>query len=227
MTYYGHSTLLVEADGKRLLFDPFITPNPKAAGVDVASLKPDAVLLTHGHADHVADAEEILKQSGAHLVSTFEVVTWFQNKGIENATPMNHGGSRTFPFGRVSLVNAVHSSSMPDGSYGGHPAGFVVETGEGVFYISGDTALTYDMKIIARRWHLDWAGLCLGDHFTMGPEDAATAARWTSAPRVIGMHYDTFPPIEIDHQAAHKYFEALGVELLLPGIGETVSVEKA
>lgn len=224
LTYLGHSSVLIETAGHRLLFDPFITPNPLASGVDITSLHPDHVLLTHAHGDHVADAEKILKYSGATLISNYEIVTWYGNRGITHGHPLNHGGGFNFPFGRAKFVNAVHSSMFPDGSYGGNAGGFVIETADGTFYVSGDTALTYDMKLLADRYKLDFAVLPIGDNFTMGPDDAAIAAEWVGAKRVIGVHYDTFPPIVIDKDAARKTFADRGVELLLPAIGETIEL---
>lgn len=224
VTYLGHSSLFVETSGARLLFDPFISGNPLASAIDVEAIQTDYVLLSHGHADHVADAEAILRRTGAKLVSNFEVVTWFGHKGISNATAMNHGGSAEFPFGRVQYVNAVHSSSMPDGSYGGNPGGFVVTTPEGSFYFSGDTALTRDMELIGEEYKLSWAALCLGDTFTMGAKDAARAARWVGAPEVIGLHFDTFPPICIDHAAALGHFEQAGVKLHLLKPGQHLAI---
>lgn len=223
VTYYGHSCFAVETGGKTLLFDPFITPNPLAASVDVASLKPDFILLTHGHFDHVADAEQIARASGATIVGCYEVVEWFGNKGIANGIPMNSGGSCALEFGRVTFTTAVHSSSMPDGSYGGQPGGFLVETPEGAFYNSGDTALTRDIELLAAAGTLKFAALCIGDHFTMGYRDAATAAGWLGCREVLGVHYDTFPPITIDREAAKRAFELKGARLHLPGIGESVT----
>lgn len=223
-TYLGHSTLLVETGETRLLFDPFISQNPLAAGIDVGAIEADYVLLSHGHGDHLADAEAILKRTGATLISNYEIVTWFGGKGIEKAHPLNHGGGFVFPFGRVDYVSAIHSSMLPDGSYGGNPGGFVVSTSEGTFYFSGDTALTMDMKIIGEKYQLAWAALCLGDNFTMGPRDAATAAGWAGAKEVIGIHFDTFPPIAIDHEAAGAEFASAGVKLHLLKPGESVEV---
>lgn len=224
LTYYGHACFGVELAGKKVLFDPFISPNPMAGDIDLASIEADYVLISHGHEDHVADAVEILKNTGAMLISNFEVVSWFAERGCSNSHPVNHGGSVELPFGRVKYVNAVHSSVLPDGTYGGNPGGFVVESKQSNFYYSGDTALTYDMKIIGELHELDWAALCVGDNFTMGPADAAICAGWVGVKQVVGVHFDTFPYIEIDHQAAIEAFAAKGVTLHLPGIGKTLSL---
>jgi L-ascorbate metabolism protein UlaG (beta-lactamase superfamily) len=224
LTFLGHACFSVEVAGQHLLFDPFITGNPLAKHLDVDKIPADYVLLTHGHGDHVADAESILRRTGAQLISSYEIVSWYGAKGIANGHPMNLGGSYRTPFGRVKYVNAVHSSVLPDGTYGGNPGGFVIDTAEGTFYVSGDTALTQDIKLIGEYHKPDWAVLCIGDNFTMGPDDAAIAAEWTGVKRAIGVHYDTFPPIEIDHAAAKKAFADRGVELLLPAIGETIEL---
>ncbi|MGE9271302.1 MAG: metal-dependent hydrolase [Verrucomicrobiales bacterium] len=225
LTFFGHACFSIElTDGTRLLFDPFITPNEKASAINLDSIEADYVLLTHGHEDHVADAESILKRTGATLISNFEIVTWFNRKGLEKTHPLNHGGGFDFPFGRVKYVNAIHSSTLPDGTYGGNPGGFVIETEDTSFYISGDTALHTDQKLLGELHDLDFAVLCIGDNFTMGPADAAIAADWIGVNTVVGCHYDTFPPITIDHDAAKQCFQAKGVELQLPAIGETISV---
>ena len=224
VTYYGHSCLMVETGGCKLLFDPYITENPNASHIDISSLQPDYVLVSHGHDDHMADAEEILKASGATLISNFEIVTWFQGRGIEHAQALNHGGSHPFRFGRARYVTAIHSSVLPDGTYGGNPGRFVIESQSGTFYFSGDTALTYDMKIIGERYHLKWAALCIGDNYTMGPADAAMAANWIKATKVVGIHYDTFPAIQIDHNEARRLFAAQNVNLILAPIGGSVEI---
>jgi L-ascorbate metabolism protein UlaG (beta-lactamase superfamily) len=213
------------ASGTKLLFDPFISPNELAKEIAVDAIEADYVLLTHGHADHVADAEAILKRTGATLISNFEVVAWFGTKGIDRAHAMNHGGGYDFPFGRVTYVQAIHSSSMPDGSYGGQPGGFVIESEDGTIYVSGDTALHTDQKLLAERFEIDLAVLCIGDNFTMGPADAAVAATWVGAKTVVGTHYDTFPPIVIDKDQAAAEFRKRGVELRLLEIGESISIE--
>ena len=222
-TYYGHSCFEVEVAGKRLLFDPFITPNPLAAKVDVGALKPDYIFLSHGHFDHVADVEAIARQSGATIVGSFEVIQWFQKKGLEKTFAMNLGGSWNAEFGIVTLTIAHHSSSMPDGSYGGEPGGFLIKTAEGSFYYSGDTGLTHDMKLIAAAGPLKFAALCIGDCFTMGVKDAITAASWIGCKEIVGVHYDTFPPINIDHAQAKKAFQKAGCTLHLMPIGGSLS----
>lgn len=223
-TYYGHACFSVEIEGKHILFDPFISPNPLAKSIDVDELKVDYIFISHGHVDHVADAERIALRTGAKIVSNFEIVSWFQNKGFKNGHPMNHGGAWNFDFGKVKFVNAVHSSVLPDGSYGGNPGGFVVESKEGNFYYAGDTALTMDMQLIARQHKLDYCVLPIGDNFTMGIEDAIVAAEFVNCNKVIGVHYDTFDPIKIDHSEAVKAFSDNNKELVLVKIGETQDV---
>jgi L-ascorbate metabolism protein UlaG (beta-lactamase superfamily) len=224
LTYYGHACFAVEAAGKKLLFDPFITDNPLARQIDVKKIAADFILVSHGHGDHVGDVIEIAKRTGAQVLAPFETGSWFEKKGVKNVQSMNHGGATATDFGRVKLTAAVHSSSMPDGSYGGNPCGFVVETRDGNFYYSGDTALTYDMKLIGEQTKLNFAVLPIGDFYTMGVDDAIRAADFVGATKIVGVHYDTFPPIKIDHEAALKAARARGRELVLPKIGETVSL---
>ena len=223
-TYYGHACFSVEAGGKTLLFDPFISPNPLAKDIDVKKVRADFILVSHGHGDHVADVIDIANRTGATVIAPYEVGTWFEGKDVKNIQAMNHGGAAKMPFGRVKLTSAIHSSSMPDGSYGGNPCGFVVETSDGKFYYSGDTALAHDMKLVGESTELDFAVFPIGDFFTMGIEDAVRAAEFARVTRFIGVHYDTFPPIEIDRDAAVKAAQAAGKELLLPAIGETLQL---
>ena len=222
LTYFGHSCFLVEAAGTRLLFDPFITPNPLAKSINTASIKADFILVSHGHVDHLADAVDLAAKTGAKVLSNWEVVEWLGKQGVANAHPMNHGGSVTLPCGRVKMVSAIHSSALPDGSNGGNPAGFVVESGEGSFYYAGDTALTLDMKLIADEFRLIFAVLPIGDNFTMGTADAIRAAGFCGARDVVGVHYNTFPPIEIDTASAADAFAKAGLRLSLPAIGDTI-----
>ncbi len=224
-TYYGHACFAVEAGGQTLLFDPFITPNPLAKDIEIDKIAADFILVSHGHGDHVADLVAIAQRTKATVIAPFEVGEWFESKqNAENVKAMNHGGAAQFAFGRVKLTAAVHSSSMPDGSYGGNPCGFLVETSDGAFYYSGDTALTLDMKLIAEGAKLRFAVLPIGDHFTMGIADAVRAANFVGANKIIGVHYDTFPPIQLDRPAALAAAQAAGKELLLPQIGETIEV---
>ncbi|MEO1514202.1 MAG: metal-dependent hydrolase [Bacteroidota bacterium] len=219
VTYYGHASFLIEFGGKRLLFDPFISPNEKASHIDVSSIEADYILLTHGHQDHVADAEAIARRCGATVVGAFEVVSWYGEKGI-SGHPMNLGGKWTFDFGTVKMVNAVHSSVLPDGTYGANPAGYVVWNENSCFYVAGDTALTMDMKLIPMTCpKLDFAILPIGDNFTMGYEDAVKAAQFVECSKVIACHYDTFGYIAIDHQKAEDAFQQADVSLILPEIG--------
>lgn len=224
LTYFGHSSFLIETMGKQLLFDPFISPNELAKDININEIKPDYIILSHGHGDHVADVESIYNQSDATIISTYEVAGWFGNKGLERNHPMNHGGAKTFDFGTIKLVNAVHSSSMPDGSYGGHPAGIVIKNEEGCFYYSGDTALTKDMELVGEEFNLDFSIMPVGDNFTMGVADAMKACKMVKCHRMVGVHFDTFPYVEIDHQEAYKIAEANGINFTLPKIGETLSL---
>jgi len=220
ITYLGHGCVQAQIQEKTLLFDPFITPNPLAADIDIESLEPDYILVTHGHEDHVADVEAIAKRTGATVISNFEIVSWYGEKGIKGH-PMNHGGTWNFDFGAVKMVNAVHSSILPDGSYGGNPAGFVIKTESGTFYFAGDTALHYDMKLIPEFFDLDFAVLPIGDNFTMGIDEALMAAQFVNTTTVIGMHFDTFPYIEINKETAINKFTSAGINLMLMDIGET------
>lgn len=224
LTYYGHACFSVEVAGKSLLFDPFITPNPLAKEIDVSTIAADFILVSHGHGDHVADVVAIAQRTGATVIAPFEVGEWFEKKGAKNVQGMNHGGAATMPFGRVKLTAAIHSSSMPDGSYGGNPAGFVIESNDGHFYYSGDTALTLDMKLIAEQTRLQFAVLPVGDFFTMGVQDALRAADLLGVNKIVGVHYDTFPPIKLDRDAALAAARAADKELLLPAIGASIDV---
>ena len=224
ITYLGHATVLLEINSKKILFDPFISGNSLAKHIDLKEIKADYIFITHGHQDHVLDVEEIAKNNDSILVSNFEIISWFADKGLKGH-PMNHGGKFSFDFGTAKYVNAIHSSILPDGSYGGNPGGFVIWSEDKCIYIAGDTALTEDMKLIPKTCpKLDLAVLPIGDNFTMGYEDALIASEYINCKKVIGYHFNTFPPIQIDTQKAEMYFKSKGAILTIPEIGNTYHI---
>ena len=223
ITYYGHASLGIKVGGKHVLVDPFISANPLAAHIDIASLKADYILLTHAHGDHVLDVETIAKRTGAVIVSNAEIAGYYANKGF-TSHPMNHGGSWNFDFGKVKYVNAIHSSSFPDGTYGGNPGGFVIEGEHKNIYIAGDTALTMDMKLIPMRTKLDLAILPIGDNFTMDVEDAIIASDFLDCDKILGYHYDTFGYIKIEHKESIQKFFHKGKDLMLLEIGDSIEL---
>lgn len=223
-TYYGHSCFQIETMGYKLLFDPYISPNDKASSIDTSGINPDFILISHGHEDHVEDLEKIGIQSGAKMISNFEIIEWLEEKNFKGHG-LNHGGKNEFPFGTVKYVTAIHSSVLPDGTYGGNPGGFVIRNEEGCFYFAGDTALTYDMQLIPEMgYDLDFAILPIGDNFTMGVEEAIKAAEFIQCDHIIGVHYDTFGDIEIDHEKAKEAFSKANKKLQLLEIGETTEL---
>lgn len=222
-TFYGHACFAVEVAGKKLLFDPFITGNPLAKNIDIYSIEADYILVSHGHGDHVGDLIEIAKHTGATVISNAEITTWVAKQGHEKVHPMNFG-ARDFDFGKLHYVPAMHSSGLPDGSYGGNPGGFVIRNKEINFYFAGDTCLTMDMKLIPMYTQLDVAILPVGGNFTMDAEEAVLAADFIQCNKVVGIHFDTFGYIVIDHEAAKQKFADAGKELILPEIGKTIAI---
>ncbi|HEX8563379.1 MAG TPA: metal-dependent hydrolase [Flavobacterium sp.] len=223
ITFYGHASLGIEVSGKKIIVDPYISPNPLASGVNIDELEADYILVTHAHGDHVYDVEPIAKRTGATIVSNAEIAGAYEAKGFK-AHPMNHGGSWKFDFGTVKYVAAIHSSSFPDGSYAGNPGGFVIEGEHKNIYIAGDTALTMDMKLIPLRTKLDLAILPIGSNFTMDVEDAILAADFVECDKILGYHYDTFGYIKIDHNEAKKKFFDAGKDLMLLPIGGSIDL---
>ncbi|MBO6881278.1 metal-dependent hydrolase [Winogradskyella sp.] len=223
ITFYGHACLGLQIKDVHILVDPFISGNEKASEIDIESLKADYILVTHAHQDHILDVEAIAKRTGAVIVSNYEIVTHYQNLDLEGH-PMNHGGSWDFEFGNVKYVNAIHTSSFPDGSYGGQPGGFIIKGEHKNIYIAGDTALTMDMKLIPMQTKLDLAILPIGDNFTMGVEDAIIASDFVQCDKILGYHFDTFGYIEIDHEDAKRKFFDKDKDLMLLDIGESVEL---
>ena len=223
LTWLGHATWAIDADGTQIVVDPFLKPNNPSAEVAVDGLHPAFILVTHGHGDHVADLVALAKRSGAQVICNHEISVWLGNHGVSNAHGMNHGGSWTFPFGRVKMVTAVHSSQLPDGSYGGNPGGYVINFNDGHdVYFAGDTALTYDMKLIGETGGVDLAVLPIGDNFTMGPDDAVMAAQWVKAKHVLPTHYNTWPLIAVDASAfAKKLVREAGIDCTVLRVGES------
>jgi L-ascorbate metabolism protein UlaG (beta-lactamase superfamily) len=224
ITYYGHSCFGIEVNNKHILFDPFITPNELAKNIDVNTVKADYILVSHGHEDHIADLVSIAKRTDAKVICSYEIYLWLLKQGISKIHPMGIGGKWKFSFGHVKCVVAVHSSSLPDGSYGGSPMGFIIESSDSNFYYAGDTALTYDMKLIGDYRNVNLAFLPIGDNFTMGIDNAIIASEFIKCDKIVGMHYDTFGLIKIDQKEATEKFTNAGKELIFFNVGETKSI---
>ena len=218
--YYGHSSVLLELGSVQVLFDPFISPNPKAAHIDINGLKPDYIVLSHAHGDHVADVAASQQNSGATVMAVVETAEWVGRQGVpeSHVVGFNFGGTVKTDFGTIKMVYALHTNAAPDGQYGGVPAGFVLKSGNKTLYFAGDTALTMEMKLL-EHMGIDWAFLPIGGHFTMDVDDAITACKFINCKRVVGIHYDTFPPITIDKEEAIKKFADAGLDLHLLDIG--------
>jgi L-ascorbate metabolism protein UlaG (beta-lactamase superfamily) len=216
-TWLGHGTQLLEVDGTRVLLDPFFTGNP-AASVQAEAVQCDYILVSHGHGDHVADLVPVGKRTGAPVISNFEIVNWATSQGL-NGHGMSIGGGHQFPFGYVKLTQAQHGSAMPDGSYGGQPAGFVIHTGGVKIYLACDTGLFGDMQLIGDEG-ITLATLPIGDNFTMGPADALRATKLIRAQHYIPVHYNTWPLIAQDAEAWAAEVQAetgAAVHVLKPG----------
>src|SRR5690554_2115133 len=226
ITYYGHSSVGVKLEGAHLLFDPFIRPNGLAWDIDVASIRPDYIFLSHCHEDHVADLVEIQGNSGAVVIAIVETAAWAEKQGIpaDKIVALNFGGTFTASFGSAKMVYALHTNSTPEGDYAGEPAGFLIKAGAKTFYFAGDTALTTEMQLLAGS-AIDCAFLPIGGHYTMDVEDAVLASNLINCSEIIGIHYDTFPPIKIDQELAKRTFKDAGKSLHLLTIGEPFKVD--
>lgn len=198
LTYYGHSAFRLQHDDHEIVIDPFLSGNPRSP-IGPDEVEPSHIVLTHAHGDHVGDSEAIAERTGATVISSFEIANWFEARDVA-AHGMNPGGGFDFPFGRVTFTPAWHSSSFPDGTYGGMPMGVVIDMGGVRIYHAGDTALFSDMSLIGRR-KIDVALLPIGDNFTMGPDDALAAVELLEPDRVVPIHYDTFDLIAQDAEA--------------------------
>ncbi len=226
LTYFGHSALQIETNGVTLLIDPFITGNPHAEGiVEAGALSPDVILLTHAHGDHWGDTPEIAQRSGAHVVANYEIVQYLiREHGHDNATGMNIGGGATFPWGRAEQTLAWHSSSFPDGTYGGNPNGYLLHIEERVVYHAGDTAVFSEMAWLGDERPIDVAFIPVGDCFTMGPKEALRAADMIGARMYVPIHYNTFPPIQVDIDAWAAAMKDAGHACRVLTAGETLAL---
>jgi L-ascorbate metabolism protein UlaG (beta-lactamase superfamily) len=223
LTWYGHAALGIETGGYRVLVDPFFTGNP-AASTTAEKVMADFILISHGHGDHVGDAEAIARRTGALIISNAEIAAWFAQKGVK-AHGQHIGGGFHHPFGYLKLTQAVHGSCLPDGSDGGNPAGFLLTTVEGIkIYMAQDTGLFGDMKLIGDEG-IDLAVLPIGDNYTMGPDDALRAVELLRPKRVLPIHYNTFELIAQDPIAwAHRVQAQTGVQVSLLKPGQSMSL---
>ncbi|MFM7078844.1 MAG: metal-dependent hydrolase [Bacteroidota bacterium] len=223
-TYWGHSCFSVAHGEASLLFDPFVSPNPLASHISLEAIQPTHIFISHGHEDHMADAISIADATNATVVSNFEVIQWLSKKGMKNGLALNIGGGIQAGDFYVKCTHAIHSSSMPDGSYGGTAMGFVASCSGTGFYYAGDTALTVEMKLIGEYFKPAVLLMPIGGSFTMDVADAIIAAGFCGCSNVIGLHYDTFEPIRIDKTNARERFSQSGIELKLLEIGESISI---
>lgn len=196
ITWLGHSAFKLEADGHTILIDPFLTNNPLATAKP-DELNPEIIFLSHAHGDHLGDTVRIAKRTGALVVTNFEIAEWLKTQGIQNVHGQNPGGGCRHGFVHAKFTVAHHSSSFPDGTYGGVACGFVLTLAGKRLYFAGDTALFSDMRLIGDQV-IDLAFLPIGDNFTMGPEDSLRAINYIRPRAVIPMHYKTWPPIDQD-----------------------------
>jgi L-ascorbate metabolism protein UlaG (beta-lactamase superfamily) len=218
--FIGHATFELSDGSSRVLIDPFLAPNNPAATLSADDVDPTHILITHGHADHVADAVAVATRTGAHCVALVELASWLGEQGVENVSNPNLGGTVEFDWGWVKLVQAFHTGTLPDGTVVGGQAGLVINIGGTTAYHLGDTCLFGDLRLIAERTPVDVALMPIGGHFTMDRHDAAVAADLIGAGTVIPMHYNTFPPIETDAEAFKSEVESKtssSVVILNPG----------
>ncbi len=226
LTYFGHSAFQIDVDGTKILVDPFITGNPLADGVATAdSLSPDYILLTHAHGDHWGDTPDIAMRSNAIVVANFEITQYLSQKfGHERVQPLNTGGSWEFEWGRVTQTDARHSSSFPDGTYGGNPNGFLIEAEGKTIYALGDTSPFAEMAWIGDDYSIDLALMPIGDCFTMGPRLSVRAADLIRPSLTVPIHYNTFPVIEVETSKWEEMMNEAGYATRVLSPGESLDL---
>lgn len=224
--YVGHSGFWIKSGNTHFIVDPYITGMPYESKIETDQLPCDYLLLTHAHQDHIQDAPNILQKTCSTLVANYEITTYFQKKyNLPKSVGMNIGGKLNFERGHIKMVPAIHSSSFADGTYGGVAAGFLIENANLALYIAGDTALYSDMKWIPEFTDKPIVSILpIGGLFTMDMDDAVKAALITKSSRVIGCHFDTFPPISIDHHKAVSLFKTAGIDLIMMSPGEIIEI---
>jgi len=225
ITYFGHSCFLLETKGSRILFDPFISANELAKDIDINQIKCDFIAISHGHEDHMLDLVPIAKNTGALVIGAHELRPYLEENGINNFHAMGVGGTFEFDFGTVQMTIAQHSSSYY-GRYMGNAAGFVISNDKDTFYYAGDTALTYDFKLLAQKFNITVAALPIGGNFTMDYQDALVASDFIDCKQIIALHYDTFPPIKINKEKTSTYFKNAGKRIYFMEIGEQKEYKK-
>lgn len=219
--FHGHSFLDIKHDNHVIYIDPFIEGNP-VSDIKIKDAKCDFIILTHGHADHFGSTVELAKGKNVKVIATAELSYYLESKDISTHA-MNLGGAYNFPFGRVKLTLAHHSSSTPDGTYAGDPAGIILHLGNKTVFHAGDTALFYDMKLIGETNKIDYAFLPIGDNFTMGIDDAVKAAEFLKAETVIPVHYNTFDVIKADENEFKRKIESIGKKCIIMNPGDELN----
>ncbi len=223
--FHGQSCFELTDGDTTVLTDPFLKPNNPAAVASAEEVNATHVAISHGHADHIADAVAVLKRTGAEAIAIVELANWLGEQGVESVKDPNFGGTVSYDWGHVALVPAWHTNTTPDGTAVGPAAGMLIKIGETTVYHAGDTCLFSDMKLIAERSDIDVFLVPIGGHYTMDRHDAVRACEFVGARTVIPMHYDTFPPIETDADAFKSDVEAQTgsqVVILKPGESHTV-----
>jgi L-ascorbate metabolism protein UlaG (beta-lactamase superfamily) len=223
LTWLGHASFRLDAGGKRIYIDPFLNGNPKCPDDEKTPERVDIIAVTHGHGDHVGDTVDLAQKHGCTVVAPVELADWLGNQGVENTRDPNKGGTTEVDGVRFTLTHAFHSSSTNDGTYAGEPCGIVVRAEDKSIYFAGDTSVFGDMQLIGRLYAPDLAVLPIGDHYTMGPEEAGLAIELLGVQRVVPCHFGTFPPLvgTPDELAKHAP-SGVTIERIEPGQSVTI-----